>query len=392
MTEFGLTLAGFVPMSLQDVKADLEGAMRGAFGQNVKVAGESVNGQFIGIMSERLADLWELAEKVTASAYLFGSAGAALDDVVALAGKQRNQATPSQVVLELAGDPFTVIPAGQVVRDPVQKIRWVTTEAGDLGAGGSDLVAAESEEDGAIQGLAGTLTEIVTSVTGWATVTNPEDADEGRAVDSDSKLRADTQLSFRAGGGSATEAVRAFVLRVRNVTECLVVANRGLEPDADGRPGKSFETIVRGGDGQEIADAIWFSQPGGIESHGSTTSAVTDSRGDSQTVKWSRPEEVEIWLRVQYRPKVDNKGDPIVDPDDLEASMLEEVLDFAGTYQIGDPVVPWNVEQRIETEGMDRVTVLAGRTSVPDSLDPIVLARGELAEVDSGRVQFQQLT
>jgi len=128
---FGLNSDGFLPMRQPDVQADLEAAFRTAFGNNTRVDAQSVNGQIIGVMSERLADLWALLEQIYAAGFLDGATGAALDDLVAHAAITRKPATYSVATITLTGTSGTV-PAGSIFADAAGT-HWVTTADGSIG-------------------------------------------------------------------------------------------------------------------------------------------------------------------------------------------------------------------------------------------------------------------
>lgn len=60
-----------------------------------------------------------------------------------------------------------------------------------------------------------------------------------------------------------------------------------------------MEVLAEGGTDADVAAAVWASKPGGIETHGTTTETVTDSKGTDRTVKFSRPTEVPIYITVR---------------------------------------------------------------------------------------------
>jgi len=65
-----------------------------------------------------------------------------------------------------------------------------------------------------------------------------------------------------------------------------------------GRPPKSFEVVVEGGTNEDIATQIWLTKPAGIETFGNTNFTITDSQGDPQTIFFSRPTPIYIWVQV----------------------------------------------------------------------------------------------
>lgn len=383
---YGVTLEGFNPMSLDEIKTELEDDFRTAFGQNVQVHARSVNGQLIGIMAERYALLWAELQKIYVLAYLGGASGSALDDLVAIVGITRLPATYSTVTLRLGGDDATVIPVDSRTKD-AEGLLWIHTSEGSI-AGGIADVTARAEETGPRIGLAGTLTVIDTPITGWDTVTNLLDAEVGRDAESDADLRTRTILTLRAGGGSSVEAIQAAILRLDEVTECLIVENETAFTDSDGRPPKSFETVVRGGADQDIVDTIWIGKPAGIETHGSESGTAVDSAGDPHTIEFSRPTELDVWIIG------DIEFDPDVLPserDGIEALVELALLEHGETFNMGTDVVPFKFLQHVETERIKSLELRVGLAPNPPSTTPITIDRTDLAVFDSSRISFNRL-
>lgn len=376
----GLTDAGFVPARLDEIRSDLEDAFRVAFGNNVQVSATSVFGQIIAIMAERYADLWEQSELVYSSAYLNGATGAALDDLLAIVGGARPGPTFSIVTLTLGGTPATSVPAGSIFAD-AEGIQWITDATAIIGGGGTVDVEASPALEGPIVGLSGTITEIVTPVAGLTSVTNALDADVGRFAYSDAQARSLTQQLARSGGGSSLEGLRALLLRLDDVTEVAIAENTSDVPDVDGRPGHSFEAVVRGGDDQSIADLIWSAKPAGIETVGTEASVVVDAAGDNQDVNWSRPVEIDIYIEVTYST---GDGFPLDGEDLIEAAILE----YGDSFTVGKDVIPFEFIQRIEVPGITDLFLAVGLSASPINDTPLVISRTQLAVFDSSRTTF----
>lgn len=129
MATYGLTPAGFVGKSQAVIKAELEATLQQAFGLNINLAPNSNFGQLVGIISEREALIWQLAEAVYASQNPGGAEGTSVDNILALNNLRRLQATatrtnptallqPNGITLYgivLRGTPGTVIPAGSLI-------------------------------------------------------------------------------------------------------------------------------------------------------------------------------------------------------------------------------------------------------------------------------------
>lgn len=379
---FGLTDQGFNPARLEDVREAIVAQYRRRFGQNVRVDDESVNGQLIGLFSEAVADLWEVAEDVYTAAYPGSATKQSLRDLVALAGISANPATFSTVALTLTGTSGTPVPAGTVFRDPnPPNVRWVSSEDVEI-SGGTATVAASPETSGPVVGLAGTITEVVTPVSGLTAVTNQTDAELGQNAETDAALRTRFRQSFRIGGGSSVEAVRATVLNLDGVTECLVTENDSDQVDSDGRPPRSFEVVVRGGTDQEILDAIWLSKPAGITAYGvNVTGTTVDSTGAAQTVRFTRPVAVDVYIEVVYQALDDA-------PVDLEGLAQTEILEFGSGFTAGQDVLPFRFVQNIETVGFRDLQFRVGLAPNPLEDEPLAITPRQIADFDSTRVAF----
>lgn len=111
----GLTATGFEKKIFEDVRSEIESALRTSLGQGINTVPPSILGTLINIFAERESLIWDLAEAVYFSQYPNTAIGVALDGVVALTGITRLAATPSRQLGQLLyGTPGTVVPAGLV--------------------------------------------------------------------------------------------------------------------------------------------------------------------------------------------------------------------------------------------------------------------------------------
>lgn len=131
---FGLTNLGFIPKRLNDVRAELEALFRDSFGAGLKLTPDTTFGKFIGILADREASLWELAEAVYNAAYPNSANDISLARLGEITGITPNPATRSTAVVYLAGTGGTVVPVGSLmaVQDAGDQFRLtgdVTIEA-----------------------------------------------------------------------------------------------------------------------------------------------------------------------------------------------------------------------------------------------------------------------
>lgn len=394
---FGLLDTGFAVKRREDILTDARAAIAAApaLGANVNTDAESALGQILEIMGGALAEVWEAAEAVYASADPLTATGVALDNVAARYAITREEEHESTVTLTLAGTPGTVIAAGSAVTLQGDRSRWLLDAEATIGGGGTVSADFTAEDTGPTVALAGSTWSIATPVSGWTGATNAADAEVGRDVESDAALRARV-LQARAAGSRTGEAIRAAMLRVSGVTEAIVIENDTNSPDADGRPAKSLEVVVRGGDDDAVGEALWATKPAGIES-ASTVSApnqvsvsVVDGNGDTQTVVFSRADEVPAYVEIDYLPRLGTF------PSNGETLMRDAILDFGSGLRIGGGVSPEDVRQAflcsLPTGSLRSVVLRLGVTASPPSAVEIPTSRTQLAVFDSSRIAITRLS
>lgn len=184
----------------------------------------------------------------------------------------------------------------------------------------------------------GKITVIETSVAGLDSVRNRIDGVIGRDIETDSELRIRRIISLKQASAATKDAILAEVLSVTGVSAAYIFENTSIDTDGEGRPGKSFEVIVSGGDDQDIADAIWRVKPAGIETTNRGSAAgvnVVDSAGYTQTVYFSRPTTKTIYVNVTYE-LFDEETFPVGGA----TTIAETVVDYGNAIGIGKDIIP----------------------------------------------------
>jgi len=163
-------------------------------------------------------------------------------------------------------------------------------------------------EDGELAAPYMTVDTIDTPVSGLDRVFNPEDATLGRAAETDSEFRIRRLLLLQSSIGGTLEGIRTALLRLNEdetedvtLESVRVFENYTDTTDIRGLPPHSVMAVVYqlGGStdrDQDIAQAVFASKPAGIQPHGDISKTVTDSQGFDHTIKFSRPDEIDIYL------------------------------------------------------------------------------------------------
>ena len=208
----------------------------------------------------------------------------------------------------------------------------------------------------------GSLTEIITPVTGWSAVINVAAGIPGLEKETDSELiirRKDELIKGKSTDATIKNAVRV----VENVTSASVLSNRTDITSPDNLPPHSFETTVVGGDDDDIAQAILDTMPGGIKPYGVGNSGTAiDDNGDSHIIPFSRPTATYIWVRYTRTQHPEE-----IYPNDGDAQVKANLLDWVSSnIDIGTDVVRQRLETPFfEVPGSDSVVTEFAETALP---------------------------
>ena len=379
---FGMTSTGFNRKRLADIKTDIETALKNTFGENIDLESQSVFGQFVGLMSEALADQWESQENVYNSQYPDTASDNQLSNVVKLNGLTRLAAKKATVTATLSGISGTFVPLGSEISTSDTGTVFVTLADATIGGGGTIDVETESKEAGFFEAAAGTLVIIDTPVYGWTGVTNASDAIAGRAEETDAALRIRQSESTEQAGQNSADALSAQLKNLSGVVDALVVENKTNVVDTLGIPPHEFECFVKGGTGTEIADTIWINTPVGIQSHGDTLVVVEDAQGFDQNVYYTVPSDVNIYVKADIT--VDSSF-PASGSDDIKSN----VVDYGeANFLIGDDVIYSQLFGPIHnTVGVLSISLFLDITSPATGTSNLTIDPDEISAWDISRVE-----
>ena len=223
---------------------------------------------------------------------------------------------------------------------------------------------------------ANTLNIIVTPVSGWDSVINPDSGITGNDIETDSEARIRRAQSLIRGYATDGAISSALFNNIEGVTYAKVFSNRTDFIDTEGRPPHSFESVVQGGDDNDVANEIWIRQSTGIQSYGNTTIIIIDSEGISQTIEFSRPESVYIHVEV------------------TRTLYNEEIYPVNGDELIKEAIVNWSLDTNNINIGKDviRQRLAIPIYTVPGIEDIIILIDGTPNPGDTPTYAAQNIT
>jgi uncharacterized phage protein gp47/JayE len=300
----GVTPTGFERPTLRELLEQIQSDQISEIHPAWDVSPETVIGQVNAIVSRQLGIAWETLEICYGAFDPDRAEDFLMVSLAKLTGTERRAATQSAVLCTIDLDEETELIAGEHFAhiDGRPDVRWTPQENFTAPADGEHSVMFVSEATGPIAAGSGTITVIATSVVGWNSITNPDIATLGRNIDSIATLRQRREEQLAATGSATIDAIRADVLSVEGVDSCKVFENDS-DATVDGMPPKSVEVLVYDGESpaaadNEIAQAIWNSKAGGIQTVGSSSGTALDALGGERTVNFTRPEPVPVFIEI----------------------------------------------------------------------------------------------
>jgi hypothetical protein len=292
---------GFHAFGLANWQSSLETLWQSAFGSAIDLSATSPDGQLIGGLTGLFTDIEQQIETAYLRRSVSGAVGAGLSRLVQLNGISRQYSTAPAI---LGGTPGTVIPAGSLVgssADPTKPAFATsgTSPADDLTVGGGGTITGQvvCTVAGPIAAGTGELTEILTAIPGWATVTNTAAATPGEA---DPTLRARRAASVAMPSQALSDGLQAALLKLGGVTDAAVYLNNDGVTDSKGLSPHSVHAIVAGtAAAADIANTIWTKASMGATKVGAQTFTVTDTQGNPQLMKWDQPTDVDVYITIK---------------------------------------------------------------------------------------------
>jgi len=390
-----LTAAGFKRMRFTDYLPIIEEQAKELFGEDANLSERTPLGKFIRLQAYQRAEDNELAENIYNSRFVDTSEGVALEQNVAraLITKKQWKKAVGEIVLKLSKN--TPVPAGYIFGTQYG-VKYRTLNEIKALDNGDYRVSVEALEYGIIGNAAvGDVNVIVTPLTGIISVTNTTPFQNGQDEETREQLQDRYYQSLGKLGNRRNESIEARVLdEVEGVRACIVIDNDALEPDADGRPGKSFETIVLGGDPEEIAQKIKEAKAGGIRAYGQEIVQVTDTRGRKHSIGFTYASAVKIYVKALIKK---NSNYPL----DGDEQVKKQIVQFIGGI-IGDAffnglgmnedVVLARLEaQLFRVEGVLDVKISISADGFVYLEENIEIGFAQVAETDSSKIEVSNL-
>lgn len=257
--------------------------------------------------------------------------GADLEAIAGFAGIYRSPGTRSDVTVRWYGNPGATVLSGAVVRSRTTGIQWTSEQAYTVLPSGYVDVQMFAPTIGETSADIGTLTEIVTVMSGITRCENLTPANLGLAAENDNALRIKRRRSVGKPGSNQLDAMYAEIVGTKDVRRVAIYNNpTGSAAVSDrnphGLPAHSIACVVDGGADEDVAMSIYLKLNPGPELV-SVATAVTEivtspiRSSHKETIIFSRPVGVPISVAVEIA------GGAF--PEDVVAQIKAAIMDYA---------------------------------------------------------------
>jgi len=343
----GLTSTGFTTRRLQEILDAIDAELLANVSDQLNLDGEeSVIGQIRGVLAQEISLVWESLADLYRALDPNSAVGEQLDIIGRFNGLTRLGAARGIGTITATGTPGTIIPAGSRASNSTTQVIVETSSDATIGGGGTVSIPVRSVEAALVVSGVDGIDTIVTPVAGWASISASSALTGSRDQESDADYRA-RLASIRAIVASVEGAIRARLLEVDGVDECLVISNRTSVTDSNSTPPHSARIVISPDlEGQTaieeaIAAAIFETLPAGIDSYGVGSEAqeatVVDAQGYDQTVRWEYGEQVDIYVTMDVSVRVQ---DTLLSQSEAETAIREGIEDYINALDLGDDVRP----------------------------------------------------
>ena len=244
----------------------------------------------------------------------------------------------------------------------------------------------EATEAGPIVVPVGGLNNPVSAITGWTGVNNLVQRATGSDRESDTDYRQRLYQSRASSGGAATiPAIETrLITEVSGVTLAKVIENDTMAT-VNSIPPKAIHTIVSGGLEQDIADAIWKYKGAGIATYGSIAITVYDRYEKPHLVNFSRPTEVDIYVKVDV--VLLDTEEPL--PATVVDAIKQGVVAYGATLGLGDDVITQRIYGYIyaNTTGIGKMTITVSTDGTTFAESNISVAENSFASFSAANVE-----
>lgn len=257
--------------------------------------------------------------------------GIELDMICAISGVVRKQGTRSDVTIRFYGNSGALVLSGAIVESETSGERWTVEQTYTVLPSGYIDAQAFASRVGPTVANTGTLTKIVTVMSGITSCNNLAPANLGLEKQADNSLRIERRRAVGKPGSNQLDAMYAEIIGTKDVRRVAVYNNPTSvatvsDRNPHGLPAHSIAAIVDGGSDDDVAMSIYLKLNPGPQLYAAATSVTVPVKSPLrpshiEQIIFSRPYDVNMILAITI------KGAEF--PSDIQDQVKDAIMDYA---------------------------------------------------------------
>ena len=405
-----LTEQGFYRPTYAELLDEQISRAKKLFGDDIDTSELTALGKFMRLNVYDVSGLYEMLEYVYYARFPATATGISLDRLCLFAGLSRNPATEALHIVRIYGEAETDVKAGEFLVGTTDNITFYLVNDATLAATeltedvvingqtvfyqGETVGVADGEfccvDVGAIGNVPiGSINRIINPNVYVTAIKHISLNKVGEEIETDVSLRRRFEQTISAIGNGTIDSIYGAILRVSGVTGCYIVENDTDTTDSSGRPSKSFECYVLGGNDDDIAQAIFSKIPVGIETVSTVDSAhqvskqIADVGGTLHTINFSRTIEKLIYIKITVAVDTHFESTGV---DDIKSNLIQHLAGLTN----GEDVIYSSLFGDVHSvEGVKSATIQLSTNGTAYSTNNITCSGSEVARSNTDIISVE---
>lgn len=384
---------GFTLSTLKEYLATWQNKLREVFGNDFVIKKEGVADNIATASSLSAMDLENQIAFLIKQMNPLTAEGEWQDKLYYLIGLTRRQATYTIVSRTCEGTPNTVIPAGSLmIENAGTKDQFRNNDPINIGENGKGLGSFTAEESGAIDLPEDAMINIVTPLANLSGVYYEEGnvINIGKDYETDQEFRERWLLTSSTAGANTEDGLRKALLELVNTKSDLKIFENRTNQTVDGLEPHTQRIVINSAyDDETIAQTIFDKLVDGNMAglQGSISITVSDSEGQTETIKFDRAAVQDIYLKVRVSIR---SGVSLAT---AQTNIKENIMKYISnhSFDMGSKIFANMFASSVyEVDGVTGISELKISGNGSSWVDVIQLTETQVPNFDSTRIQVYE--
>lgn len=386
---------GFVLSTLDENLTTWTTALRTVFGDDFNIKKEGVVDNVATASSLSKMDIENQIAFLIKQLNPYTSEGEWQDRLYSLIGLTRRQATYTVVSRTCSGTPNTVIAAGALtIENSSTKDQFKNNDPINFDSTGKAFGSFTAEESGAIDLPTNASIRIITPLANLAGVYYEQGNTIriGQEYETDEEFRKRWMLNSSTAAANTDDGLEKALLELVNTDSDLQIFDNRTGETVDGIPAHSLRIAINTAyDDETVAQTIFKHLVDGnmFGLQGAISVKVTDSEGESETIKFDRAEVQDIYIQVKVAVK---NGIPLAT---VQSEVKNNIIAYITEHRFDmGSIIYANMfaASVYEVNGVAGISQLKISKNNLNWVDQIQLTKTQVPNFDSTRIQVYEET